>query len=100
MRGFLHCYYKDIYGIRHIKQELRNTVAWLGYGFDRSLSRDAVDRSLTDLKHVVDGVFDRLVNQATRRGLLDLTYCIDSTDVRATPADQDASKCYDGREPY
>jgi hypothetical protein len=29
------------------------------------------------------------------RGLLDLTYCIDSTDVRAMPADQDASKCYD-----
>jgi len=29
------------------------------------------------------------------KSLTDLTYCIDSTDVRAMPADQDASKCYD-----
>ncbi|GAB7092826.1 hypothetical protein JCM18237_30970 [Halorubrum luteum] len=29
------------------------------------------------------------------RGLLDLTYSIDSTDIRAMPADPDASKCYD-----
>jgi len=40
-------------------------------------------------------VFDRLVEQAARRGLLDLTYRIDSTDVRAMPADPDVSKCYD-----
>jgi len=26
MRGFLHCCYKDIYGIRPVEQELRNTV--------------------------------------------------------------------------
>jgi len=39
-------------------------------------------------------VFDRLVEQACR-GLLDLTYSIDSTDVRTMPADQDASKGYD-----
>jgi len=35
--------------------------------------RDAVDRFLTDLEHVVDEVFDRLVEQAACRGLLDLT---------------------------
>jgi len=40
-------------------------------------------------------VFDRLVEQAACRGLLDLTYSIDSTDVRTMPADQDASKGYD-----
>jgi len=51
--------------------------------------------AFTDLEHVVDEVFGRLVEQAARRGLLDLTYCIDSTDVRAMPADQDAPKCYD-----
>jgi hypothetical protein len=28
-------------------------------------------------------------------GLLDLTYCIDSTEVGAMPADEDALKCYD-----
>ncbi len=95
MRGFLHCYCHDIYGIRPVERELRNTVVWLSCGFDRPPSRDAVDRFLTDLEHVVDNVFDRLVEQAARCGLLDLTYCIDSTDVRAMPADQDASKCYD-----
>jgi len=95
MRGFLHCYYHDIYGIRPVERELQNTVVWLSCGFDRPPSRDAVDRFLTDLEHVVDEVFGRLVEQAARRGLLDLTYCIDSTDVRAMPADQDAPKCYD-----
>ncbi|MFD1562783.1 transposase [Haloarchaeobius amylolyticus] len=95
MRGFLHCYYKDIYGILPVERELQNTVVWLSCGFDRPPSRDAVDRFLTDLEHVVDEIFDHLVEQAARRGLLDLTYCIDSTEVRTMPADQDASKCYD-----
>jgi hypothetical protein len=85
MRGFLDCHHHDIYGIRPVERKLRNTVVWLSCGFDRPPSRDAVDRFLTDLEHVVDEVFDRL----------DLTYCIDSTDVRAMPADPDASKCYD-----
>ena len=95
MRGFLHCYYKNIYGIRPIERELRNTGVWLSCGFDRPPSRDAVDRFLTNLQHVVDEVLDYLVEQAALWGLLDLTYCIDSTDVRAMPADRDASKCYD-----
>jgi len=95
MRGFLHCYYKDIYGIRLVERGLRNTVAWLSCGFNRPPSRDAVDRFLTDLEHDVNKLFDHLVEQAAAGGLLDLTYCIDSTDVRAMLADQDASKCYD-----
>ena len=95
MRGFLHCYYKDIYGIRPVARELNNPLVWLGCEFDRPPSRDAVDRFLTDLEHVVDEVFEHLVEQAALRGLLDLTYSIDSTDVRTMPADQDASKCYD-----
>ncbi len=81
-RGFLHCYYKDIYGVRPVARELQNTLVWLGCGFDRPPSRDAVDRFLTDLEHVVDDVFDRLVEQAAVRGLLDMAYRIDSTDVR------------------
>jgi len=51
--------------------------------------------AFTDLEHVVDEVFGHFVEQAARRNLLDLTYRIDSTDVRAMPADQDAPKCYD-----
>jgi hypothetical protein len=98
MRGFLHCYYKDVYGIRPVERELRNTVVWLSCGFDRPPSRDAVDRFLTDLKHVVDDVFTHLVEQAALGGLLNLTYSIDSTDVKAMPADTDASKCYDPTE--
>ncbi len=85
MRGFLHCYSKNIYGIRPVERELNNTVVWLSCGFDRPPSRDAVDRFLADLEHVVDRVFDHLVEQTASRGLLDLTYSIDSTDVRAIP---------------
>jgi len=54
-RAFLHCYYKNVYGIRPVTRELQNTVVWLSCGFDRPPSRDAVDRFLTDLEHVVDG---------------------------------------------
>jgi hypothetical protein len=94
-RGFLHCYYKDIYGIRPVTRELNNDPVWLGCGFNRPPSRDAVDRFLTDLDHIVKEVFERLVKQAARRGLLDSTFCIDSTDIQAMPTDSDASKNYD-----
>ena len=94
-RAFLHCYYNDIYGVRPVARELQNTIVWFSCGFDRPPSRDAVDRFLTDLEHVVEEVFDCLVEQAATRGLLDMTYRIDSTDVRAMPADPDGSKCYD-----
>ncbi|EMA56087.1 transposase IS4 family protein [Halococcus thailandensis JCM 13552] len=57
--------------------------------------RTGVDQFLTDLEHVADEVFDYLVEQAAVRGLLDLAYSIDSTDVRTMSADQDAPKCYD-----
>ncbi|GAB7011536.1 hypothetical protein JCM31271_34790 [Halorubrum trueperi] len=95
MRGFLHCYYKNIYGIRPVARELNNPLVWLSCDFDRPPSRDAVDRFPTDLEHVVDDVFDHFVEQAAIRGLLDSTYSIDSIDVRTMPADQDASRCYD-----
>jgi hypothetical protein len=36
MRGFFSYYYKNIYSIRPIERELRNTVVWLSCGFDRS----------------------------------------------------------------
>ncbi len=64
MRGFLHCYYKDIYGIRPVVRELNNTVVWLNCGFDRPRLSTAVDRFLTDLEHVAEQVFDHLVEQA------------------------------------
>jgi len=76
------------------REKLQNTVVWLSCGFDRPPSRDAVDRFLTDLEHVVDEV-STARRAGACRGLLDLTYSIDSTDVRTMPADQDASKGYD-----
>jgi len=93
--GFLHCYYKDIYGTRPVTRELQNTLVWYYCGFDKPPSRDTVDRFLTDLEHVVDDVFDHLVEQAAARGLLDSTYRIDSTDVEAIPYNDDASWNYD-----
>jgi len=38
-RAFLHCYYKNVYGIRPVTRELQNTVVWLSCGFDRPPSR-------------------------------------------------------------
>jgi hypothetical protein len=94
-QGFLHCYYKDIYGPRPVTRELNNPLVWLCCGFDRPPSRDAVDRFLTDLEQVVDDVFDHLVEQAAVRGLLDSTFCIDSTDIEAIPWNENASWNYD-----
>lgn len=71
------------------------TVVWLSCGFDQPSSRDTIDRFLSDFEHILDDVFNRLVGQAAARCLLDLPHCIDSANVRAMPADQDASKCYD-----
>jgi len=31
-RAFLHCYYKNVYGIRPVTRELQNTVVWLSCG--------------------------------------------------------------------
>jgi hypothetical protein len=95
MQGFLHCYYKDLYGTRPVTRELNNPLVWLCCGFDRPPSRDTVDRFLTDLALVVDDVFERLVEQAAIRGLLDSTFRIDSTDVEAIPWNDDASWNYD-----
>ena len=71
-RGFLHCYYKDIYGTRPVTRELQHGLVWYYCGLSKPPSRDTVDRFLTDLEHVIDDVFDRLVEQAARRGLLDV----------------------------
>jgi len=73
MRAFFNCCYKDIYEIRPVERELQNTVVWVSCDFNRPPLRDTVDRSFTDLEHVVDEIFDQLVEQAAPGGLLDLT---------------------------
>jgi len=70
-RAFLHCYYKNVYGIRPVTRELQNTVVWLSCGFDRSTAVERRGRSLPHRPRTRRRrVFDRLVEQAACRGLL------------------------------
>jgi len=94
-RGFLHCYHENVYGTRPITRELQYSLVWYYCGLDNPPSRDIVDRFLTDLEHVIDDVFDRLVEQAAARGLLDSTYSIDSTHIEAIQYNDAASWNYD-----
>ena len=93
--GFLHCYYEDVYGTRPVTRELQNGLVWYYCGLDKPPSRDTIDRFLTDLEHVIDDVFTQLVEQAAVRGLLDVTYSIDSTHVEAIQYNDAASWNYD-----
>jgi len=93
-RAFLHCYYKNVYGIRPVTrtpEHGRLAQLWLRSTAVETRSIASSPTSNTSSTRV----FDRLVEQAACRGLLDLTLSIDSTDVRTMPADQDASKGYD-----
>ena len=94
-RGFLHCYYEDVYGTRPVTRELQHGLVWYYCGLDKPPSRDTIDRFLTDLEHIIDNIFDHLVDQAATRGLLDSTYSIDSTHVEAIQYNDDASWNYD-----
>jgi hypothetical protein len=59
--GFLHCYYENVYGTRSVMRELQHSLVWYYCGLDKPPSRDTVYRFLTDLEHVIDDVFNRLV---------------------------------------
>jgi len=74
---------RDVYGTRPVTRELQNGLVWYYCGLNKPPSRDTIDRFLTDLEHVIDDVFNQLVEQAAVRGLLDVTYSIDSTHVEA-----------------
>ena len=93
--GFLHCYYEDVYGTRPVTRELQDGLVWYYCGLDKPPSRDTIDRFLTDLEHIIDDVFEQLVEQAAIRGLLDATYAIDSTHVTAIQYNDAASWNYD-----
>jgi hypothetical protein len=76
-------------------EKLQHSLVWYYCGLDKPPSRDTIDRFLTDLEHVIDDVFDRLVEQAAARGLLDSTYSIDSTHIEAIQHNDAASWNYD-----
>jgi len=69
----------------HVQSHENSKTAFVWYycGLNKPPSRDTIDRFLTDLEHVIDDVFNQLVEQAAVRGLLDVTYSIDSTHVEA-----------------
>jgi len=73
-RAFLHCYYKNVYGIRPVTRELQNTVVWLSCGFDRPPSRDAVDRFLTDSNTSSTRSSTRRAGRLPRPARLDLLH--------------------------
>jgi len=93
--GVLYCFSREIDGPRQIAEELRDELLYLQCGFDKPPSRESINRFLTDLSLVCEDVFGSLVEQVAARDLLDNTYRIDSTDVRADPADDDATWNYD-----
>jgi transposase len=94
-RGFLHCYYEDVYGTRPITREFQHGLVWYYCGLDKPLCRNTIDRFLTDLKHVIDDVFERLVEQAAGGGLLDSTFSIGSTHIEAIQHNNAVSWNYD-----
>ena len=57
----MHCYYEDVYGTRPVARELHNGLVWYYCGLDKPPSRNTINRFLTDLEHVIDDVFERLV---------------------------------------
>jgi len=87
----LHCYYEDVYGTRPVTRELQDGLVWYCCRLDRPLSRNTIDRFLTDLEHVIDDVFEQLVEQAAICGLLDATHAIDSTHITAIQYNDAAS---------
>jgi len=100
-RTFLHCYYKNVYGIRPVTRELQNTVVGVRTFCLRSTAVERRGRSFPHRPRTRRrrGLRRAFQEQAACRGLLDSDPLpIDSTDVmtmRTMPADQDASKGYD-----
>jgi hypothetical protein len=95
LKGVLYCFSREIYSPEEIARELRDELLYLQCGFDNPPSHQSIRRFLTDIALVVDDVFEYLVEQVAARDLLDNTFRIDSTDVRADPRDGEASWNYD-----
>jgi hypothetical protein len=92
----LYCFHNDIYGQRAVYRALQDETVWRQCGFPRAPSRDPIKRFRSDFSADAEAIFNYLVEQAARGGLLSPTYRIDSTDVRATPRDDsDGSWNYD-----
>lgn len=83
----LYCFHNEIYGQRAVYGALQNESVWRQCGFPRAPSRDPIKRFRSDFSANAEAIFTYLVEQAARRGLLSLSFRIDSTDVRTTHRD-------------
>jgi len=85
----LYCFHNDIYGQRAVYRALQDETVWRQCGFPRAPSRDPIKRFRSDFSADAEAIFNYLVEQAARRGLLSRTFRIDSTDIR-TPLRDDS----------
>jgi hypothetical protein len=94
-KGILYCFSRDIYGVKEVNRELQDELVWRQCGFDSAPSHQSIHRFFIDFSLVAEDAFGKLVEQVADRDLLDNTFRIDSTDVRADPADDEATWNYD-----
>ena len=75
LKGVLHCFYHDIYGLRPMARELMNEDVWRQCGVERQPTRWKRSRIITELDVVAAKGFITLVSaiihtcEATRRGI-------------------------------
>ena len=98
LKGVLHCFYNDIYGLRPMARELRNEDVWRQCGFERPPSRWTLSRFITDFALVAEDIFIKLVHELAEQVPLGKLFRIDGTDIPVDQRDDDASWNYDHSE--
>ena len=98
LKGVLHCFYHDIYGLRPMARELRNEDVWRQCGFERPPSRWTLSRFITDFALVAENVFITLVHELAEQVPLGKLFRIDGTDIPVDHRDEDADWNYDHTE--
>ena len=98
LKGVLHCFYHDIYGLRPMARELRNEDVWRQCGFERPPSRWTLSRFITDFALVAENVFITLVHELAEQVPLGKLFRIDGTDIPVDHRDEDANWNYDHTE--
>lgn len=93
--SFLYCHYEGVCDTCPVARELQHGVVRYYGGLDNLPSSDTIDRALTNLRLILKDIFDRLVEQAATRGLLNSKYSIDSNHIEASQYDDATSWNYD-----
>lgn len=95
LKGILHCFYNDIYGLRPMARELRNENVWQQCGFGLPPSRWTVSRFITDFALLAEDILIELVHELAEQISLGKLFRIDGTDIPVHQRDNDASWNYD-----